>query len=539
MFTRFLLLSLVLLVTSVVETMGGVKLGKTYYVCPVTRMDKGLFINNSSLEDNANVLLWTNTNVPAQQWMVVGNRDGSVSLQNVYTTRFLACSCNPIGKLAQLVQVATSESDWAKWILIPVKGKGDTFRLVQQHGMCNWAITQDSKEDGAKLMFESVDDANANQMWKFVETEPKLKMDETIRKQMADAFLFQFLLSENGGKTFTRGSWQEAEILETMLDLYQSTGERKYLDVFEDVFGYFISQTGDDWLHLVWSDSYKWYGHDFNDDVMWMVIASARAFLLIGDKKYLDYAKHNFDAVYNRAINPWGMMRWAQISGAATATNSCINGPTEVAACYIAQATGDESYYEKARSLYANQRKFLYNEQSGEVWDSFSWNNSPYVPENYNRWVSTYNQGTMLGAAIMLYQHFGDSLYVKDANQLVTCVRKQLCNQYGIIKVCQEVDGDRCGFKGILMRYMRRYAQELGHEEIMEWLRRNAFHAYNNMNSKGIACSAWLTKSSEDGIFEGKNYMDLPFGCSTAVSAVANVPLDTYKSKSVTKKGKK
>ena len=32
-------------------------------------------------------------------------------------------------------------------------------------------------------------------------------------------------------------------------------------------------------------------------------------------------------------------------------TTSCINGPATVGACYLAEATGDMSYYEKAKKL--------------------------------------------------------------------------------------------------------------------------------------------------------------------------------------------
>ncbi len=203
-----------------------------------------------------------------------------------------------------------------------------------------------------------------------------------------------------------------------MLDAYETSGQEAYLDLFKKGFNYFKSKVKDNWLRHFWF-GYRWNGQDFNDDVMWMIIASARAGLLTGSTIYTQLAKNNFDAIYQRAYNPWGMLRWAERSGDRNGTNSCINGPAEVAACYIAMATGDETYYAKARDLYAKQRRYLFNASTGQVFDSFIWDATTNLPSKYNRWASTYNQGTMLGAAVMLYNHYGDEQYKQDAERIM------------------------------------------------------------------------------------------------------------------------
>ena len=208
-----------------------------------------------------------------------------------------------------------------------------------------------------------------------------------------------------------------------------------------------------------------------------------------------------------------------------------------MAACYIARSldSGEEreKYFGIARDLYEKQHTYLFVESTGQVLDCFTWNDSTDKPEKYNRWVSTYNQGTMLGAAIMLYNRYGDEKYKRDAEKIVACTRRELCDENGIVKVCQTVDGDLCGFKGILMRYLRRYIVEMRHPELASWIGKNAFHAFNNRNSRGVTSSAWLTKSAEDWISptekdkDGnlKSFLNQPFGNSTAVSAAVNTPL--------------
>jgi uncharacterized protein YyaL (SSP411 family) len=276
---------------------------------------------------------------------------------------------------------------------------------------------------------------------------------------------------------------------------------------------------------------YDWFGYDFNDDVMWLVIAAIRGYQATGKQMYLDDAKRNFDLIYNRAYLGYvGLLRWAEHTGDRNGANSCINGPAEVAACYIAAATGDESYYEKARELYDNQRQYLFDPATGHVDDSVVFNPETGNVVSRNTWASTYNQGTMLGAAVLLHRHYGDAYYKQDADRILEFAKRELCNSFGIVHMCQNVDGDFQGFKGILMRYAGLYAREYQDADTQNWLIGNAFHAYNNINSLSYGHSAWLTKASEDHLYNSIDYSTsaCAFGASTALSAACAVPLDHY-----------
>lgn len=518
----------------------GIVKGKTYVISPAGCDRSALFVENSSPDDGAAVVLWTDTRVPAQQWRAVKNKNGTFSFVNVYTGKYLSVGGDAAADGAVLVQVAGNGAG-AEWTAEPQGKEKDSYVLLKNTDGKRFALVADGSNDGTRLFLseQGTDIAKANcGVWRFVETEPITEFTESIRDEMAGAWLRHHRRERGGGLiTFgDGGGWGDAEMLEVMLDAYETTGNREYIDAFEDMFGFFRERVGDNWLHLVYKDGYKWFGHDFNDDVMWMVIASARAYRLTDKEIYRKLAVDNFDAVYRRAYNRWGMMRWAEKSGHPNGTNSCINGPAEVAACYIAQSLDTDSlrekYFEIARGLYENQRRYLFVEQTGQVLDCFTWNAETDVPEKYNRWVSTYNQGTMLGAAIMLYKRYGNEKYKRDADKIVECTRRELCNGHGVVKVCQTIDGDLCGFKGILMRYLREYIVEMQHPELVEWLKNNAFHAFNNRNSRGMTWSAWLTKSTENWISSVekddkgnyKSYFNCAFGNSTAVSAAVNVP---------------
>ena len=96
--------------------------------------------------------------------------------------------------------------------------------------------------------------------------------------------------------------------------------------------------------------------------------------------------------------------------------------------------------------------------------------------------------------------------------------KTDLCDSYGLIKVCQVNDGDLCGFKGILMRYVRRFVLDLCQPAFQSWLTGNAWLALNNRDEQGLTSSSWLTKSTPEVTGNA-------FSCSSAVSAGVNAPL--------------
>jgi hypothetical protein len=296
-----------------------------------------------------------------------------------------------------------------------------------------------------------------------------------------------------------------------LLDAYENTGYAEYKTMFEEAYRNFIYRNGSSWM-----------SNDFNDDIAWICIASVRAYLMMGNSvsgiNFLTNAKINFDNMYKRALiktNNYYLLRWKEGNG--DGTGSCINGPAEVAACYLAMATGDNTYYEKAKLLYGNQRIHLYNPATGQVYDSTSDGGST------NYWASTYNQGTYLGAAVMLYNRYGDEMYKQDAQKIIQYTRNHLCNSHGIVNVCGG-GADLPGFKGILMRYVRRYITDLRQPQWIDWMHLNALHAYNNRNTAGVTWTAWWEKSTEDFKRGSDNYDS--FGCGPAVSVAVNSPMD-------------
>lgn len=484
--------------------------GKVYRIESVAAPGKSLMTQNSSLDTGSDVVLWTETDVASQCWTPATS--STTILRNAYSNAPMSATSSTAG-----AKIKQSRSGSGRWLIEAVDETRGIYKI--KISTQDLFITLENTSNGSvPVLAEGNDDTK--QLWRFVETEAKTTFTSAMREEMMDAYISSAVEAKGDNrKTFIGGSWGESEQLEVVLDAYETTGREDYLTLAREIYNWFNANVGNTWTKLVYTDNYKWYGHDFNDDVMWQVLATARLGLLSNNHSFINIAKRNFDAVYKRAFIPFtGLMRWAQNSGDPYGTNSCINGPAEVAACYLGFAGYGEEYFEKARDLYAAQRYVLANQMTtGKVWDSVVWNPETQKVKSRNEWGSTYNQGTMLGAACMLYKYYGDEQYLEDAKKIMEWTVKNLCDSHGIINVCQGGDNhDLWGFKGILMRYVRRFIRDCGATDYQGWMEKNALHAYCNRTPEGITPTAWLQKGNAENTSDD-------FGNSTAASAAVNV----------------
>jgi len=512
-----------------------VEAGDVYEIFPY-KSDKILSVENSSKSGNAVIRTYTRSNVNSQRWRAIDEGGGSFAFQNVYSGYYMSSSGSGVMQI-------TGVNATAKWTLVPVEGEDNSCYLTNMAGKY-LRMSADIEGFPVTFMAKSDNPYEKGEIWKFVKTED---IPNTFTAEMRDEIMNnwkeKFYLPATFNPTFTSGSatpvghviespgfWSVAENMEIILDAYETTKNDEYRDMYNEVFDNFKATQG------------NWQNNNFNDDLAWLILGMVRAHLLFGDqsRNYGALAKQYFDFVYNRALLTnseciAGLLRWQQ---GTHSTNSCVNGPMEVAACYVAIATGDDSYYTKAKNIYQLQRQYLTNLSTGggQVYDSWNCNDN-----SYNNWSSTYNQGTFLGAAVMLYQRYGDSdngtatTYKSDAQKIVDfSMGTYFCDNNGIIKVCTS-GADLIGFKGILMRYVRKYFEEIqgvNVDKYKNWMMANALHAYNNRNSKGLTWTDWPNRSAEADYYPYMNNGVVTnqifdaFGTGTVVSAAVNIPFE-------------
>ncbi|RYD73265.1 MAG: hypothetical protein EOP84_21825, partial [Verrucomicrobiaceae bacterium] len=290
-----------------------------------------------------------------------------------------------------------------------------------------------------------------------------------------------FKESTEGGKV---SYWMRAEQMEMVLDAFERTNDSKHITMFTNLFRGFLADHGTSWAH-----------NDFNDDIMWMIIACTRAYLLSGNAEFRDVARTNFDLCYERAISSdLGGGLWWKVDNRSK--NACVNGPGAIAAFLLCQATGEVSYFTKAKDLFLWERKVLFDPATGRVSDNIQ------LSGRVNRMALTYNQGTFVGAAHLLG-------YIDDARLAATFTMKQLCRD-GYLPPGGE-KGDGGGFNGIAVRWIARFMKDHGEQETFEpWLQKNAEAAWQaRRTSDNLAWCRWPQPTSE-----GLKYS---WGCSNAV----------------------
>lgn len=297
-----------------------------------------------------------------------------------------------------------------------------------------------------------------------------------------------FLESTDGGKV---SFWMRAEQMEMVLDAYERTKSAEQLAMFTNLFHGFVADHGANWAH-----------NEYNDDIMWMVIACTRAHLLSGNREFLDVARTNFDLCYARAASPdLGGGLWWKVDNRSK--NACVNGPGAIAAFLLGQATKEEAYYTKANDLFLWERNTLFDPATGRVFDNINING------RVSRMALTYNQGTFVGAANLLG-------YTDEARLAATFTMNQLCRDGHLPPSGERGDGG--GFNGIGVRWIARFMKDRGEQAAFEpWLQKNAEAAWQARRSAdNLSWCRWPQPTPD-----GPRYS---WGCSNAVVILQVVP---------------
>ena len=260
--------------------------------------------------------------------------------------------------------------------------------------------------------------------------------------------------------------WTEAEQLEMVLDAYERTTNAQALVMFTNLFRGFLAEHGRSWAR-----------NDFNDDIMWMVIACTRAHLLTGNPEFREVARANFDLCYERAASTnLGGGLWWKVG--VRSKNACVNGPGAIAAFLLGRATGEQNYFTIATNVFLWERATLFDPTTGRVFDNIQ------EGGRIGRFALTYNQGTFVGAANFLG-------YTNEARLAAIFTMKELCRE-GCLPPGGE-NGDGGGFNGIGVRWIARYMNDRHEQATFEpWLQKNAEAAWQaRRSSDNLSWCRW------------------------------------------------
>jgi predicted alpha-1,6-mannanase (GH76 family) len=310
--------------------------------------------------------------------------------------------------------------------------------------------------------------------------------------------------------------WKEAEMIETVEDYFRITRNSAYARLAVALCNGVLARYGANWVHL-----YSFRLHRVmknwqraNDDVLWMVIAFTRAYEISGTATFRDVARTNFNLVWARAWSRvFGGGLWWRSAFNRPSKNATTNFPAVIAACEIYRTLGGPAYLRKAETLFSWAAAHLYDPQTGRVFDGVDW--SATHGAQLSDVQFTYNQGSFIGAASLLYQITKRRTYYDDALHALEYARQNLTVD-GILQNDAVVPNkDPGGFKGIFIRWALEFTQQNGIHTFDAWFRENAAVAWSHRNAAGLVGYDWR-QAPPSGILYS-------WDCSSAVAMLEAV----------------
>lgn len=261
--------------------------------------------------------------------------------------------------------------------------------------------------------------------------------------------------------------WTQAEMIESVIDAYEWTGDEVYLSMTTNLLNGFLVNNGSDWSWNI-----------YNDDIMWAVLAFARVSQHTGNASYAAVAKANFDLCYARAWDTTfgGGLWWTTDNDYK---NAAVNGPAAIAAYQMYQIYGDVGYLTKSGEIYDWEKATLLS-ASGSIADGYNTSGVVGGP-------TTYNQGTFIGAAHFL-GHTNDAALVANFTMMRMTVAGIL-PEYGIAD-------NNSGFNAIFLRWMTRFMNDRNLQDLYQpWLQWNAAAAWDVRRADNLSWCQWRQPS--------------------------------------------
>lgn len=232
------------------------------------------------------------------------------------------------------------------------------------------------------------------------------------------------------------------------------------------------------------------YYNAYTDDMEWIVLTLLRMYEATGVQEYFDFARDTDD---KWIITRWtddengGGIRWSLDAG--NSKNACSNGPAAICAMRLYGFTSEQKYMDDAVKIYGWLSENLYNPSTGMVADNMAGG-------KVNGGALSYNQGTFMGAAHLLYKATKDSRYLAEA---MKAARHQMDSRStdGIMNAeADKANSDNALFKGIFIRY----ATLMVNDTVFDFRFREELKRYISQNA--ITCwSDGIDKSEGSDMF--------------------------------------
>lgn len=311
---------------------------------------------------------------------------------------------------------------------------------------------------------------------------------ETDMNTAYDAFNRYYLRSD---KKFYRADynqsnvaavWVQAIYLDMAVNAYKRNPIDKYRQLIDNIYLGCYNQ----YDHYNWDNGAVWFIYD---DIMWWTISTARAYEVTKDPKFLALAKSSFKRVWSGSTVVGDPGSYDPVTGGmfwdwdhsnppqqsqGIGKMACINYPSVIGAMTLYNITSEVDYLNKAKVVYKWAHDNLFDPIKGRVADSKHGTSEADWAHN---WV--YNQGTCIGAAMMLYKATGEKHYLEDAVISANYVKNQLSKK-GILPYANHVEAGI--YTAIFAPYIANLIADGEQYQFLPWLRYNIDKGWSNRN---------------------------------------------------------
>lgn len=219
----------------------------------------------------------------------------------------------------------------------------------------------------------------------------------------------------------------------------------------------------------------------YYDDNAWLVLALAEVFEVSKDRKYLDQSIETFRFVMTGEDDKLGGgLYWRE--KILSSKNTCTNAPTIVSALRLHQLTGEATYLETARRLYAWTNSHL-QDKDGLYWDNIR------LDGRVDRRKFSYNSALMIRANCLFHAISGEAKYLQEAQRIARAAEKHWMRESGAVS-------DSGKFAHLLMESFLAVGQQDKDTHWQEIVSRSLVHLHDKLlEPNGRYPSHWDRKS--------------------------------------------
>jgi predicted alpha-1,6-mannanase (GH76 family) len=164
---------------------------------------------------------------------------------------------------------------------------------------------------------------------------------------------------------------------------------------------------------------------------------------------------------------------------------ACINFPTVVAALTLADGVPKKqraAYLAKGKEIYAWAVEHLFDPATGRVADNCHGSAEP-------DWtVHVYNQGTFIGASVLLYKATGEKTYLENAIRAADYTVEKMSAVHGVLPY--EWGIEQGIYTAIFAQYMAMLVYDAGQRQYIPFLRHSAVAERDNPTMQRDSYSA-------------------------------------------------